>query len=72
MQAKYKNRSMCGLKNGHEYIVKFSKSIREYVYNCHIVFDITEQEETDIIMKYASEISIKNNWDIDKLELDND
>ena len=59
MQAKYKNMSRNGLKNGNEYI-----------YDCNVVFDITTQEEMDLVINYASEISIKNNWNIDRLELE--
>ena len=28
------------------------------------------QEEMDLVINYASEISIKNNWNIDRLELE--
>ena len=72
MQAKYKNRSRNGLKNGHEYIVKFSKPTGQYVYDCHVIFDVTKQEEIDILLNFASEISLRNNFEFDKLELDNE
>lgn len=72
MQAKYKNKSRNGLKNGHEYVVKFTKPTGQYIYDCNVVFDITTQEEMDLVINYASEISIKNNWEFDKLELDNE
>lgn len=73
MQAKYKNKSRNGLKNGHEYIIKISKPTGHYyVYDCHVIFDVTQQEEMNLWMNYASEISIKNNWEFDKLELDNE
>ena len=73
MQAKYKNKSRNGLKNGHEYIIQISKPTGHYyVYDCHIIFDVTKQEEMNLWMNYASEISIKNNWEFDKLELDNE
>ena len=73
MQAKYKNKSRNGLRNGHEYIIKISKPTGHYyVYDCHIIFDVTKQEEMDLWINYASEISVKNNWEFDKLELDNE
>lgn len=70
MQAKYKNKSRNGLNNGHEYVVNFTKPTGQYIYDCNIVFDITTQEEMDIVINYGSEISIKNNWSIDRLELE--
>lgn len=70
MQAKYKNKSRNGLKNGHEYIVKFSKPTGQYVYDCNVIFDITENEDMNVLLKYASQISIQYNWDIDKLEME--
>ena len=73
MQAKYKNKSRNGLRNGHEYIIQISKPTGHYyVYDCHVIFDVTRQEEMNLWMNYASEISIKNNWEFDKLELDNE
>ena len=72
MQAKYKNKSRNGLKNGHEYVIKFSKTSGQYVYDCNIIYDVTEKEKMDLLVNYGSEISIKNNWEFDKLELDNE
>lgn len=50
----------------------FAKPKGQYVYDCHVIFDVTEQEEMDLWINYGSEVSIKNNWVIDKLELDNE
>ena len=73
MQVKYKNKSRNGLKNGHEYIVNITKpNGNYYVYDCHIIFDVTKQEELDILLNFASEISLRNNFEFDKLELDNE
>ena len=73
MQAKYKNKSRNGLRNGHEYIIKISKPTGNYyVYDCHVIFDVTKKEEMNLWINYASEMSIKNNWEFDKLELDNE
>ena len=70
MQAKYKDKSRNGLKNGHEYIIKFSKPTGQYVYDCNVIFDITENEDMNVLLKYASQISIQYSWDIDKLEME--
>lgn len=70
MQAKYKDKSRNGLKNGHEYVVKFSKPTGQYVYDCNVIFDITENEDMNVLLKYASQISIQYSWDIDKLEME--
>ena len=73
MQAKYKNKSRNGLKNEHKYVITFAKPTGHYyVYDCHVIFDITTNEEMDLCISYASEISIRNNWEFDKLELDNE
>lgn len=73
MQAKYKNKSRNGLRNGHEYIIQTSKPTGHYyVYDCHVIFDVTEQEEMDILLNFASEISLRNNFEFDKLELYNE
>ena len=70
MQAKYKDKSRNGLKNGHEYVVKFSKPTGQYVYDCNVIFDITENEDMNVLLKYASQISIQNSWNINKLEME--
>ena len=73
MQVKYKNKSRNGLKNSHEYIVNITKpSGHYYVYDCHVIFDVTKQEEMDILLNFASEISLRNNFEFDKLEFDNE
>ena len=72
MEIKYKQKSMNGLKNNHTYIVEFSKPKREYTYLAHIIFDVTDKEEMDKYMNYASQISIKRYWELDKVEIDND
>lgn len=73
MQAKYKNKSRNGLRNGHKYIIKISKPTGHYyVYDCHVIFDVARQEEMDILLNFASEISLRNNFEFDKLELDNE
>ena len=73
MQGEHKNTWRNRLRNGHEYIIKISKPTGHYyVYDCHVIFDVTEQEEIDILLNFASEISLRNNFEFDKLELDNE
>lgn len=71
MEVRYKNKSRNGLKNNHSYVVNFTKPHGFYVYDAHFIYDITEQEEMDIVIQYASEISIRNNLQFNgKLELE--
>ena len=71
MELKYIGRTRNGLKNNHSYVVKiFPPATRKYVYDIHFIYDITDQEEIDLIMNYASMISIKHNFKFDKLELE--
>ena len=41
-----------------------------YCYTIQFLYDITEQEEMDLVLEYASQISIKHNFQFDKLELE--
>ena len=71
MELKYINHSRNGLKNNHEYVVKiFPPKNKTYVYTVQFLFDITEQEEMDLTMQYASQISLKHNFNFDTLELE--
>lgn len=71
MQAKYINKTMNGLTKNHEYVIMLKEpSKRIYVYDCHIIFDATKKEEMDMWISYASEKSIKRNWEYDKLEFE--
>ena len=71
MEMKYKNHSRNGLTNNHEYVVKiYPPKHGIYVYNVHFLYDSTTQEEMDLIMNYASMISIKHNFDFKELELE--
>lgn len=70
MQVKYINKSMNGLKNSHEYVVKiFEPKGHNYTYTVHFIFDITDNEEMDKVMNYASEISLRQNFKFNRLEL---
>ena len=71
MELKYIGKTRNGLKNNHSYVVKiFPPTTRKYVYDIHFIYDITDQEELDFIMNYASMISIKYNFKFDKIELE--
>ena len=71
MEVKYKNRSKNGLINNHEYVVKiYPPKNKVYVYIIHFLFDITKHEEMDLELTYASQISIKHNFEYDKLEIE--
>ena len=71
MEIKYKNHSRNGLINNHEYVVKvFPPKNKIYVYTIQFLYDITAQEEMDLIMNYASMISIKHNFNFKDLEIE--
>ena len=71
MEIKYIQRTRNGLKNNHNYVVKiFPPKTRKYVYDVQFLYDITEQEELDFVMNYASMISLKHNFKFDKIELE--
>jgi len=57
--AKYIGKTLCGFINSHEYLIKIGKD--EY---CYGIVDITEDEDTTAYITYASEKSVKRNWDI--------
>ena len=63
---------LCSNKFSHEELLCFLKSgnIPERQFAALELDDITTQEEMDLVINYASEISIKNNWNIDRLELE--
>lgn len=71
MEVKYKNYSRNGLINNHEYVVKiYPPKNKIYVYSIEFLYDITAQEEMNLIINYASMISIRHNFDFDELELE--
>lgn len=71
MELKYKNHSRNGLKNNHVYVAKiFPPKNNIYVYTVQFLFDVTEQEEMDLVLEYASQISLKYNFQFDNLELE--
>ena len=71
MEIKYINRSRNGLQNNHSYVVKiFPPKNKIYVYTIQFLYDITDQEEMNLVLEYASQISLKHNFQFDNLELE--
>ena len=71
MNIKYTQKTRNGLINNHEYVVKiYPPKHGIYVYTIHFFYDSTVDEEMDIVMNYASMISIKHNFDFDEKELE--
>lgn len=71
MEVIYKNKSRNGLKNNHKYVCKVIPPCHgKYVYDIQFIYDCTDEEEMDLWLQYASEISIKNNFKYERLEID--
>lgn len=64
MEAKYLGKSAHGLKNKHLYEIEIDKPKDFYVYNITILEDKTDGKAIDLVMNYASQISIDRNWEI--------
>lgn len=60
--AKYLGRTMLGFVKSHEYLIKIGKD--EYCYVIEGIEDLTNGEDSSAYITYASEISIRRNWDI--------
>ena len=67
--AKYIGKTMLGFVNSHEYLIKIGRD--EYCYVIEGLTDLTENEDSSAYITYASEISIRRNWEIqeDKTQL---
>ena len=71
MNMKYTQKTRNGLINNHEYVTKiFPPKHGTYVYTIYFIYDSTAEEEVDLVMNYASMISIKHNFDFDENELE--
>ena len=71
MELKYIQKSRNGLQNNHSYVVKvFPPKNKIYCYTVQFLYDITNQEEMDLVLEYASQISLKHNFQFKKLELE--
>ena len=60
--AKYIGKTMLGFVKSHEYLIKIGKD--NYCYGIEGITDLTEDEDTTAYITYASEKSIRMNWDI--------
>ena len=71
MDMKYTQKTRNGLINNHKYVVKiYPPKHGIYVYTIQFLYDSTAQVEMDLIMNYASMISIKHNFDFDEKDLE--
>ena len=71
MEVKYKNHSRNGLINNHKYVVNIQPPKHGvYVYTVEFIYDSTAEEEMDLVMNYASMISIKHNFDFNEKEVE--
>ena len=66
---KYLGKTMLGFINSHEYLIKIGRD--EYCYTIEGLTDLTENDDPSTYITYASEISIRRNWEIqeDKTQL---
>lgn len=60
--AKYIGKTMLGFVNSHEYLIKIGRD--EYCYTVEGVVDITEDNDSNGYITYASENSIRRNWKV--------
>jgi uncharacterized cupin superfamily protein len=67
--AKYIGKTMLGFTKSHEYLIKIGKD--EYCYTIEGIVDLTKDDDSSAYITYASENSIRRNWDIqeDKTQL---
>ena len=75
MRAKWIKKDTNHHKHNHEYefYIKAPSGVRgDYCYLVHTTYDYTLGEEVDFNDHFSSEISLKQSFKIDKLELDND
>lgn len=72
MQVRYIGKSRNGLTKDHIYEITIKKELKSYVYDIYVWRDTThnKEEEIDKVFNYASEISIKQNWKIERIELE--
>lgn len=71
MNVKYTQKTRNGLINNHTYVIKiFPPKHGTYVYTIYFLYDSTAQTEMDLVMNYASMISIKHNFDFNENELE--
>ena len=62
--AEYTGKTMCGFIKGHKYSIDIDKDL--YGYTISGVIDLTEDlDATAACINYASENSIRRNWNIE-------
>lgn len=69
----YKGKEILGFKFEHKYVFELKHNGRQYT--IHAFFDVTyedEIEEVDLWIHYSSAISINQNWNIIKNEIDSE
>lgn len=62
--AKYISKTMCGFKNGHEYIIDITKDL--YGYQISGTYDITDQDNSSALIRLSSEKSVKTYFKINE------
>lgn len=75
MRAKWIKKDTNHHKHNHEYefYIKAPSGVRgDYCYLVHTTYDYAAEEEVDFNDHFSSQISLKQSFKIDKLELDND
>lgn len=67
--AKYIGKTMLGFTKSHEYLIKIGKD--NYCYGVEGMVDLTKNDDVSTYITYASEKSIRKNWEIkeDKTQL---
>lgn len=60
----YIGKEMCGFKYGHNYQFEVSNNGRTY--NIYAFMDNTDEKAVDLHIPYASEKSIRRNWNINE------
>lgn len=64
------NKEIKILEKNKVYDIEFDKPKGSYVYIVSILRNVTDDKSMDEMIYYASQISIKNNWKIDKVPID--
>ena len=62
--ATYIGKTMCGFETAHSYLIKIGKDL--YGYQISGIYDLTDNDNSSAYLVYASEKSIRRNWNIIK------
>ena len=63
------NKSIMGLKRGHEYEIRIERPQDRYYYHCYITMDYTSEKEVNILLPLTSHISIKQRFNLTDKDL---